>query len=157
VETLNEHWLNDVMDLDHVGRVVVRLTVAVVLGAILGYERQQERKAAGLRTHILVALGTALFVLVPVEAGAKLEALMRVVQGIVAGIGFLGAGTILKLTAEREIHGLTTAANIWVTAAVGMAVGMGFLWPAMFTVILTLLVLYALGRIEAQTNDIQKK
>ena len=91
--------------------------MAAVLGGILGFERERVGKAAGLRTHMLVTVGSCLFTLVPLEAGVGKDAMARVVQGLAAGIGFLGAGSILKLTEERKIHGLTTAANIWVAAA----------------------------------------
>jgi putative Mg2+ transporter-C (MgtC) family protein len=135
-------------DLDQLGRVAVRLLVAVVLGAILGWQRECERKMAGLRTHMLVALGAALAVLVPVEAGFKANELARVMQGVIMGIGFLGGGTILKLSKQQQIRGLTTAANIWVTAAVGMAVGLGLLWPALIGVVFGLTILAAVGWLE---------
>src|SRR6266446_1779921 len=108
---LAEDWFLRPGDIEHFGRVFVRLGLAVILGGILGYERESEGKAAGLRTHILVCLGAALFMLVPLELGASLADLTRVAQGVAAGIGFLGAGAILKLSRERKIHGLTTAAN----------------------------------------------
>ena len=106
-------------------RVILRLLVAMLLGAVVGYEREQTRKAAGLRTHVLVSLGSALFVLAPLQAGMPTADVSRIVQGVAAGIGFIGAGAILKLTAEREIKGLTTAASIWMTAAAGIAAGLG--------------------------------
>src|SRR6266542_2845012 len=108
-------------DADHIGRVFVRLLIAMLLGGLLGYEREREGKAAGLRTHMLVALGAALFILVPLEGGATIDHASRVMQGIVAGIGFLGAGIIIHLPAEKRVKGLTTAAGIWLTAAVGLA------------------------------------
>lgn len=132
----------------HVVRVVARLTLAVILGAALGYEREKVGKAAGLRTHMLVTIGAALFVLVPLEGGVKLEHLTRVIQGLAAGIGFLGAGAILKLSEQRRIQGLTTAANIWVAAAVGLAVGMGLIVPALASVLLALLILHVLSWFE---------
>src|SRR5689334_2394549 len=107
-------------DIHHVGRVVLRLVVACILGGVIGFEREYEHKRAGMRTHILVALGSALFTLVTAELGLDSS---RVLQGIAAGIGFLGAGTIFKLTEHMEVKGLTTAACIWVTAALGAAVG----------------------------------
>jgi putative Mg2+ transporter-C (MgtC) family protein len=139
----------------NLGRDLLRLAVAAVLGALLGLERQQEGKAAGLRTHMLVALGAALFVLLPLEAvdgppaGEALAALSRVVQGVVTGIGFLGAGTILKLSEQREIKGLTTAASIWLTAAVGLAVGIGWVWPAVLSTVLALVILFCMEYVEA--------
>jgi putative Mg2+ transporter-C (MgtC) family protein len=109
-------------------RVVARIAVAAALGAGLGAERQRAGKAAGMRTHMLVAIGCALFVLFPSEAGMPTADLSRVIQGVATGIGFIGAGTILKRADATEIQGLTTAANIWLTAAVGAAVGAGQLW-----------------------------
>jgi putative Mg2+ transporter-C (MgtC) family protein len=142
---------SDLLDTDHLTRDLFRLVVAMVLGGLVGLERQQEGKAAGLRTHMLVAMGAALFALVPLELGAdgppgavQFDRLSRVMQGIVTGVGFLGAGTILKLSDQREIKGLTTAASIWLTAGVGMAVGAGVVWPAVIGTILALLVLLVL-------------
>lgn len=106
-------------------RILVRLLAAVVFGAIIGVEREHVGKAAGLRTHLLVSVGAAVFVLAPIESGMAATDISRIVQGLAAGIGFIGAGTILKLTNEREIRGLTTAASIWLTAGVGVAAGLG--------------------------------
>src|SRR5262249_12694840 len=125
VHPLKEQWFIGLNDLDQVGRIAVRLSVAVLLGAALGYEREREGKAAGLRTHMLVSLGAALFMTVAIEAEVPVNDLSRVIQGLAVGIGFLGAGAILKLSQERKIEGLTTAANIWVAAAVGLSAGMG--------------------------------
>ena len=154
---LAEEWLLKAGDTDHIGRAVFRLLVAAVLGGLLGYERESEGKAAGLRTHILVAVGSALFVLVPLEAGATLDQITRVVQGLTVGIGFLGAGAILKMTEEQKIIGLTTAANLWVTTAVGMAVGIGLFWPAVIAVVLGWVVLLGLGLMEPWLRTKRKK
>ena len=108
--------------------VVVRLVAAGLLGGLLGAEREAVGKAAGLRTHMLVALGAALFVIAPAQAGLGAGDLGRIIQGVAAGIGFIGAGTILKLTDREEIKGLTTAASIWLTAAIGIAAAVGPLW-----------------------------
>ena len=102
-----------------------RMAVAVVLGGILGYERERDQQAAGLRTHILVTLGSALFVLLIVRAGGAAADMSRVMQGVVTGVGFLGAGSILKRGSENTIHGITTAAGIWMSTAIGMAAGLG--------------------------------
>jgi putative Mg2+ transporter-C (MgtC) family protein len=120
-----EQEFSDLGDVAEITRVCIRLLVAVVLGGILGYERESVGASAGLRTHMLVSLGCALFVLIPLQAGMPLEDVSRVLQGVTAGIGFLGAGAILKLKDENRIEGLTTAAGIWLTAAVGVAAGMG--------------------------------
>ena len=115
-------------------RVSVRLSVAAILGGLIGAEREYVGKAAGLRTHMTVALGSAAFVLVILENGGNSEAIARAVQGVAAGIGFIGAGTILKRNAEEDIQGLTTAATIWLTAAVGLAAGAGLGWLAVVSV-----------------------
>src|SRR5262245_39405884 len=94
-------------------RVVIRLVAALLAGAIIGYQRERSGKAAGLRTHMLVSMGTALFVIACVQNGMEHDAVSRVVQGLTTGIGFLGAGAILKLEERERIKGLTTAAGIW--------------------------------------------
>ncbi|MCY1425548.1 putative Mg(2+) transport ATPase [compost metagenome] len=145
----HEVWLTltaefaDITDAKQLTRVSVRLMMAALLGAVLGYERERKGKAAGIRTHMLVALGAALFVLVPQVAGASEEALSRVVQGIVAGIGFLGAGTILKGhdLDEEHVKGLTTAAGLWMTAAIGVCAGLGREATAVLSTVLALIIL----------------
>jgi putative Mg2+ transporter-C (MgtC) family protein len=137
-----------VNDSIHFIRVTIRLLVACLLGAAIGFEREKERKAAGLRTHMLVALGAALFTLIPQEAKMSSGDLSRIIQGIAAGIGFLGAGCILKLSDEHRVQGLTSAAGIWLTAAVGTAVGAGWLWPALLGVCLAWIILYVVHRLE---------
>lgn len=136
----------DITDLEQLTRVTVRLLIAALLGGILGFEREQKGKAAGVRTHMLVSIGAALFVLVPHMAGSQSDAMSRVVQGIVAGIGFLGAGTILKgnRTDAHHVKGLTTAAGLWMTAAIGIAAGMGREATAVLSTLLAWAVL-ALG------------
>jgi putative Mg2+ transporter-C (MgtC) family protein len=122
----------DGLDGEQALRAAVRLLAAAGLGAIVGLERQSEHKPTSTRMHMIVALGTALFAFVAVEA-AQGE-LGRVIQGIATGVGFLGAGTIFKQNAAREVHGLTTAASIWLTAAAGLSVGAGLLAPAVLAV-----------------------
>jgi putative Mg2+ transporter-C (MgtC) family protein len=131
-------------------RVIVRLVAATLLGGIVGFERERAGKPAGLRTHILVSLGTTVFILASSGIGMSLDGISRVIQGIVTGIGFLGAGTILKLSEERDIRGLTTAAGIWMTAAIGVAVGLGSLGLALLGAILTLIVLALIGALESR-------
>ncbi len=135
----------DIPDLDEAVRIATRLLLAALLGGLLGFERELRRRAAGLRTHMLVALGAALFVLVPVQAGVEVS---RVMQGIITGIGFLGAGTILKGTSIEDVQGLTTAANIWMTAAIGVAAGLGHEATAVLSTLLTLLVLLLMPTVE---------
>ena len=128
--------------------VIIRLIAAILLGAVVGIQREQAGKAAGLRTHILVALGTALFVIAATGSGMSSDGVSRVIQGLTSGIGFIGAGAILKLSATREIQGLTTAAGIWMTAAIGVTVGLGALGLALLGTILTWIVLAAIGQFE---------
>ena len=137
-------------DADQMARLLIRLSVAMVLGAIIGFQREQYGKPAGLRTHILVTMGSALFVIAAAESGMSSEGVSRVIQGLAAGIGFIGAGAILKLSQHREIQGLTTAASIWATAAVGVAVGLGLLGLAVLSVILIWFVLAVLGYLEVR-------
>jgi putative Mg2+ transporter-C (MgtC) family protein len=145
--------LSDTRELAHVG---IRLIAATLMGAAIGLERELVGKSAGLRTHILVCVGTAVFVLVCAGAGMSMEGLSRVIQGIVTGIGFIGAGSILKLNEERDIRGLTTAAGIWMTAAIGVAVGLGSLGVALLSTLLALIVLGVLGQIERRSARLRE-
>jgi putative Mg2+ transporter-C (MgtC) family protein len=108
-------------------RVGMRLTAALAIGALIGYQRERVGKAAGLRTHMLVAMGTALFVIGAVEFGMGEDALSRIIQGLATGIGFLGAGAIMKIEENQEIRGLTTASGIWMTAAASVVIGLGLI------------------------------
>lgn len=137
---------SDLGDAQDITRVVVRLIVAVALGGLLGYERESVGAPAGQRTHMLVALGSAIFVLIPLQAGMKIEDLSRVLQGVTAGIGFLGAGAILKLRERNDIKGLTTAASVWLTAAVGVAAGMGRETTAVVSAVFAFVILSLLRR-----------
>lgn len=142
---------SDITDLEDATRVSSRLLIASILGGLLGYERERRHKAAGLRTHMLVALGAALFVLVPVQAGMSLEDISRVIQGLATGIGFLGAGTILKGDSAEDVKGLTTAAGIWLTAAIGVAVGLGHEATAVMSTLLALVIFALMPRLERHT------
>jgi putative Mg2+ transporter-C (MgtC) family protein len=126
--------------------VIIRLVTATLLGGLLGAEREFERKAAGLRTHMLVALGAALFIIAPEQAGLGEGDLGRIIQGVAAGIGFIGAGTILKQTDRGEIKGLTTAASIWLTAAIGVAAAIGPLWVPLVGAACAWMILYIGGK-----------
>ncbi|MEC4718653.1 MgtC/SapB family protein [Noviherbaspirillum sp. CPCC 100848] len=132
---------SDLADIVELTRALTRMLVAVALGAAIGMERELRGTGAGLRTHMLVALGAALFVLVPLQAGMEVGDLSRVLQGLISGIGFLGAGAIIKLSHDREIHGLTTAATVWLTAAIGVAAGMGRELTAVLSTLLALCIL----------------
>jgi putative Mg2+ transporter-C (MgtC) family protein len=138
-------------------RVLLRMVVAVVLGGLVGIQREKSGKPAGVRTHMLVCLATAVVVLACSGMGMAYDAQSRVIQGIVTGIGFIGAGSILKLNEEREIQGLTTAAGLWLTAAIGIACGVGTLGIALITAVLTLIVLALAGVIESREDEKTKK
>jgi len=139
-----------VPDVSHIIRVVIRLLTALAVGTAIGLQRELTHKSAGLRTHMLLALGTALFVIAAAEGGMESESLARVIQGIATGLGFLGGGAILKLTEQREVHGLTTAAGIWMTAAASVAAGMGQIFVAVLSTVLGLVVLVVFHRFEKQ-------
>ncbi|HEX4776631.1 MAG TPA: MgtC/SapB family protein, partial [Acidimicrobiia bacterium] len=131
------------------GVMVLRVVLAVVLGGAIGIEREIDAQPAGFRTHVVLCLGAALFGLVSVHAFAPFEAVRartnvqidvtRVASQVVVGVGFLGGGAILKHGAT--VRGLTTAASMWVTAAIGLAVGVGFYWPAVAVTVATLVSL----------------
>jgi len=131
---------SDLPNVTELTRVLLRLLMAALLGGLLGMEREHKGKAAGVRTHMLVSMGAALFVLLASQGGMKDAELSRVLQGVIAGIGFLGAGTILKAEHEDKVRGLTTAAGIWLTAAIGMAAGLGREATAVVSTVLALAV-----------------
>ena len=139
-------------DARQLAHVLLRLLAATLLGALVGMQRERVGKPAGLRTHMLVTLGTAVFVLACSGFGMSSDGLSRVIQGIVTGIGFLGAGSILKLDEERDIQGLTTAAGIWMTAAIGVAVGLGSLGVALLSTVFTLIILSLAGLLERRDD-----
>lgn len=139
---------SDVPNLTEATIIFVRLGVAIALGALLGYDRERRGKEAGLRTHMMVSLGAAMFILVPLRTGMEISDASRVLQGIIAGIGFLGAGAILKQDSHGVIRGLTTASSIWVAAAVGIAAGMGHEVTAVMGTLAALFILIVMGRME---------
>jgi putative Mg2+ transporter-C (MgtC) family protein len=118
--------------------LIIRLLVSVILGALIGYERERSRKPAGLRTHIFVCMGACLFTiasffLIPSEVSGNYDA-TRIASGIVAGISFIGAGSIIAL--RGDVKGLTTASSLWVIAAIGLILGLGnYLLPVVATII----------------------
>lgn len=138
-------------------RVLLRMIVAIVLGGLVGIQREKSGKPAGVRTHMLVCLATAVVVLACSGMGMAYDAQSRVIQGIVTGIGFIGAGTILKINEERDIQGLTTAAGLWLTAAIGIACGVGTIGIALITAVLTVIVLALAGVIEGREDQKNKK
>lgn len=137
-------------DLALLGDNFARLTIAALAGGVLGFERELSGQWAGLRTHMVVSLGAAVFVLLADHlAGGDPNAAARVVQGVAAGIGFLGAGTILKLSDRERIKGLTTASSIWLAAGLGSVAGFGryeLMIAAMVVAIVILAVLKPLDR-----------
>lgn len=137
-------------DAEAFARIVVRLVLAAVLGAVVGIQRESVGKPAGLRTHMLVSLGAAVFVLAGVQSGMAPNELSRVIQGLATGIGFLGGGAILKVSEQREISGLTTAAGIWLTAGVGVAAGLGQWGLAAMGAALTWMIMAVLFRLEPE-------
>jgi len=129
---------------------VLRLLVAGAAGVLIGWNRYRCGKPAGTGTHTLVALGAALFVLVPSLKGADVT---HVIQGIVTGVGFLGAGEIFRDgNASSRVHGLTSATSLWVTAALGMLAGIGSAALAIVGALVTFLVLWVTPRIERHTT-----
>jgi putative Mg2+ transporter-C (MgtC) family protein len=131
-----------------------RLILAALVGALPGLQRERVHVAAGLRTHMLVSLGSAIFVLAALDTGATIDATTRVIQGLATGIGFVGAGAILKSAQNQEIRGLTTAASIWLTAGLGTAVGVGRIWLPLFGSLLALIVLSLLRRFESHGSGL---
>ena len=120
--------------------VSFRLLLAALVGALPGWQREHMGVAAGLRTHMLVSLGSAIFVLAALESGATDSDVTRVIQGLATGIGFVGAGAILKSAQSREIHGLTTASSIWLTAGLGTAAGLGRIWLPLLGSVMALFI-----------------
>ncbi len=124
--------------------VVLRLGLAVLFGAVIGFNRELHRKRAGLQTHSLVALGAALMSLTSLQLVSSIgdtSAVSRVIQGLVAGVGFIGGGVILHRDDSKGVYGLTTAASIWVVAAMGTTVGLGLWRTALAAVGLSLGIL----------------
>ena len=121
--------------------MLLRLLLAAALGAVIGYQRERAGKPAGLRTHVLICVGAALFTIASLYGFGAGADPARVAAGIVAGIGFLGAGAIMR-TGEGIVAGLTTAATIWVVAAIGLAVGAGLYLASAVASALTLVVLF---------------
>ena len=132
---------SDIPDASTTTRISVRLVVAATLGGILGYERELKARSAGIRTHMLVAVGAALFVMGPLQSGMPTPDMSRILQGIVQGVGFLGAGAIIVRSTQREVQGLTTAANIWATAGIGVLAGLGLETTAALSTAIVLIIL----------------
>ncbi len=151
MDVLWQELTSGLHDSKQLAHVIIRLVAATLFGAIVGIQRERTRKPAGLRTHILVSLATAVFVIACSNAGMSSDGLSRVIQGIVTGIGFIGAGSILKLSEQHQIKGLTTAASVWMTAAIGVTVGLGSLGIGFMVTILAVIIL-ALEKLEHQVE-----
>jgi len=142
---------------------LLRLLAAVAAGAVLGWEREKQDKPAGLRTHMLVSMGAAAFMIGAIELsldmGDENPAIrldpMRALAGIIGGVGFLGAGTIIQ--ARGSVRGITTAASIWIAAAVGTSCGMGRYRLALVSGVLALVVLWGMGLLEHGLLRTKKK
>jgi putative Mg2+ transporter-C (MgtC) family protein len=139
-------------DAESMIRLTVRLIIAMIFGAVIGIQRERAGKPAGLRTHMLVSLGAAVFIIASGEFGMNPDSISRVIQGLVTGIGFLGAGAILKLYDKRAVEGLTTAAGIWMTAALGVAVGLGRFGLALVATLLAWMTLSLVRQLEHILN-----
>jgi putative Mg2+ transporter-C (MgtC) family protein len=140
------------VDLD-AAAIAIRIGAALLAGAVIGIDRERKRKPAGMRTHALVSIGAAVVVLTVVgHSQGDDDSVSRAIQGIITGIGFLGAGVIMQYEDERRVEGLTTAASIWVAAAVGMACGAGLVELVLIGLGATLLVLVGGERIEAMVG-----
>jgi len=137
------------------GEILLRLTIAMVVGSFLGLNRELKGKPAGLRTHALVTLGAALMGIMCAPPGQlipDLSAISRVIQGVLTGIGFLGGGVILRDSSNQRVHGLTTAATIWIAASLGVACGVGYWLAVGIATGLALLVLTFGGVVERWVN-----
>jgi len=135
---------------------VFGIVLSVILGALVGFERQIRGKAAGLRTNTLICLGAAVFTIISKRmAAGNADSVTRIAAQIVTGVGFLGAGAIIR---DRVgVHGLTTAATIWLVASIGMACGAGFLPLAIITTFIAIIVLYGLSHLEKHLPNHGKK
>lgn len=144
---LQEIWstivaeFSDIPDVETATKITVRILIAAMLGGVLGYERERKSVGAGMRTHMLVAVGAAIFMIGPTLAGMSPGDLSRVIQGTIQGIGFLGAGAIIVGSSTRKVKGLTTAASIWAAAGIGVAAGLGLEATAALSTMVVLFVL----------------
>ncbi|WP_106766952.1 MgtC/SapB family protein [Paenibacillus faecalis] len=144
--------MGDPWAIDHLN-ILLRLLLSMLMGGVIGWERERSNHAAGLRTHILVCLGSALIMLLSIygfsdfvaETNVRIDP-ARLATAVITGIGFLGAGTILFT--GKSITGLTTAASIWVVGAIGLAIGAGFYFAAVVTTLLILLNLVVFNKLE---------
>jgi len=129
--------------------IIIKLVVSAILGGLVGFEREVQRKPAGMRTHSLVCIGSTLFTIISVNLiGAEPS---RIAAGIVTGIGFIGGGMIFK--SEDRVRGLTTAAELWVLAAIGVAVGIGFYFASLVATLIVIFILIPMKYIEKEARE----
>jgi putative Mg2+ transporter-C (MgtC) family protein len=157
MNVLWEELATGIPDSESLARITLRLMIAMIFGAVIGIQRERAGKPAGLRTHMLVSSGTAVFVIASEEFGMNPDSISRVIQGLVTGIGFLGAGAILKIYDKREVEGLTTAAGIWITAALGVAIGLGRFGVALVATLLAWMTLSLVRQLEDILNKGSRK
>ncbi|NIP40247.1 MAG: MgtC/SapB family protein [Candidatus Aenigmarchaeota archaeon] len=130
--------------------IVIKLVVSAVLGTLVGFERAVHNKPAGMRTHSLVCIGSTLFTILSVSViGGEPS---RIAAGIVTGIGFLGAGIIFR--AESKMRGITTAAELWVLASIGIAIGIGFYFAALAATLIVIFILIPMKYLEKEAKEV---
>ena len=133
--------------------MIARLALSFLVGGLIGLERQMHRRPAGLRTHILVCIGSCLIMLTSLyvfdiyKSEANIDP-SRIASGVITGIGFLGAGAIIRAREREAVKGLTTAASLWVVAGLGLSIGCGLYSASLFTTVLALIALFFLARVE---------
>lgn len=141
METITSELFRGIPQTDMLIRFLVRIFAALVFGALIGLQRASVGKAAGMRTHVLVCTGTCLFVVAAIGGSFGDDAISRIIQGIVTGIGFIGAGTIVKGDQESQVQGLTTASGIWMTSGIGVVTGLGMVGLGFIGTLVALLIL----------------
>jgi putative Mg2+ transporter-C (MgtC) family protein len=144
---------SDLTDPAALTQVITRIVLATALAALVGYERERRGSSAGLRTHMMLGLGVSLLVVASEQSGMDRESVSRVIQGVFAGIGFLGAGAIIKQDAADQVRGLTTAATLWATAAIATVAGLGREGTAIIATLLALVILSWLLRLEKRQAE----
>jgi putative Mg2+ transporter-C (MgtC) family protein len=139
--------------------LLLRLGLALLVGGMIGLEREIDHKPAGLRTHMLVSLGAAVFVLTGIQTGvvqAEPNTISRIIQGLLAGVGFLGAGEIFSVFRDKSeavrVRGLTSASAIWVSAALGTAAGCGLWFMSLVAATMTVIILWGIKKLEVFIN-----
>ena len=144
------NWLSDAASSWSLLAIAIRLLFALIVGLIIGIDRERKRRVAGIKTHILVCLGSALVMITSqymMEAFGDVADISRMGAQVISGVGFLGVGTII-VTGRNQVKGLTTAASIWVCACVGLAAGIGFIEGVIIVLILLVFTLKVLGKLD---------